>query len=285
MICSRASSKVADDGSDTIAIRGTMTSWTRRSPSSMTALIICSSSASRMPCSPPRSTIRSSSSAVIRASVVTSAPRRRAMVRVMNVRNATTGRKMRPMTSTGRARASENASGCASASDLGTSSPKTIVNSESRIVTVIRPMAPARSGDMPTDTSRSARRAARLTPAKADARKPMNVIASWMTARNRPGSLVRRRTRPAPRRPSSISWSTRLGRSETRAISAATKTPLRRTSRTMIPSSMRVSPIRPASLPRRVPTGPGRRPWAGSGVGRACGRASPRRACPAGRPA
>ena len=57
-IVSIARSIVADDCRAMIATRGTITSWTRRPPSSMTALIICSSSASRMPCSPPRSTIR-----------------------------------------------------------------------------------------------------------------------------------------------------------------------------------------------------------------------------------
>ena len=39
----------------------------------------------------------------------------------------------------------------------------------------------------------------RLTPANAEARKPMNVMPSWMTARNRPGLALRRWTRPAPR--------------------------------------------------------------------------------------
>ena len=143
MIRSIASSNVDDAGRATIAIRGTMTSWRRRSPSSMTALIICSSSASRIPCSPPRSTISRSSSAVICASVVTSAPSAREIVRVVAVSSATTGRKMRPMMSTGRASASANASGWARASVLGTSSPNTIVNSDSRIVTTSRPTAPA----------------------------------------------------------------------------------------------------------------------------------------------
>ena len=42
----------------------------------------------------------------------------------------------------------------------------------------------------------------------------MNVIAIWMTARKRPGSSISRRTRGAPRRPSSTSWSTRLRRTD-----------------------------------------------------------------------
>ena len=143
MIRSIASSKVEDAGRDTIAIRGTITSWMRRSPSSMTALIICSSSASRMPCSPPRSTIRRSSSAVIWASVLTSAPNSREMLRVAAVSRATSGRRMRPMMSTGPARRSAKASGCASARVLGTSSPNTIVNSDRRIVTSSSATPPA----------------------------------------------------------------------------------------------------------------------------------------------
>ena len=51
----QGSFKLIVTGSATIDVRGTITSWTRRLPSSMTALIICSSSASRIPCSPPRS--------------------------------------------------------------------------------------------------------------------------------------------------------------------------------------------------------------------------------------
>ncbi len=69
-------------------MRGTITSWMRWSPSSMTAWIICSSSASRIPCSPPCSMIRRSSSALIRSSAATSAPNSRLMRRVVHVRNA-----------------------------------------------------------------------------------------------------------------------------------------------------------------------------------------------------
>ena len=152
--------------------------------------------------------------------------------------------------STGPASRSANASGCARASVLGTSSPNTMVNSDSRIVTSSSAMTDAGPDSMPSPTRRSASATARLTPAKAEARNPMNVIASWMTARKRPGSDVRRRTRSAPRRPSSTSWSTRLRRSETSAISAATNTALSRTSRTMIPISSRVLPIRRGPLPR-----------------------------------
>ena len=82
-----ASSKVAVAGRAAIAIRGIITSWTRRSPSSMTALIICSSSASRTPCSPPRSTISRSSSAVIWASLSRVAPNSPAIARVIPVRS------------------------------------------------------------------------------------------------------------------------------------------------------------------------------------------------------
>ena len=49
-----------------MSMRGTITSWTRLLASSSTAPIICSSSASMTPCSPPRSTRIISSSGVIR---------------------------------------------------------------------------------------------------------------------------------------------------------------------------------------------------------------------------
>ena len=88
-------------GRATIAIRGTITSCRRRSPSSMTALIICSSSASRMPCSPPRSTISLSSSAVIWASLDTLTPRSRVIALVTRVRNQTIGLRTRAIHSTG----------------------------------------------------------------------------------------------------------------------------------------------------------------------------------------
>src|ERR1035437_9874329 len=65
MKVSMTSSMVAVTGRAVMSVRGTMTSWMRRPPSSMTALIICSSSASRMPVSPPRSTMSLSSSVLI----------------------------------------------------------------------------------------------------------------------------------------------------------------------------------------------------------------------------
>ena len=119
MTVSIASSKMAVAPRATIAIRGTITSWSRRSPSSMTALIICSSSASRIPCSPPRSTISRSSSAVICASVVTSAPNSRVTQRVIAVSSATTGPSSRARKSTGRDSTSANRSALASASVFG----------------------------------------------------------------------------------------------------------------------------------------------------------------------
>ena len=65
-----------------------------------------------------------------------------------------------------------------------------------------------------------------LAPAKAAARKPMKVMTSCSTARNRPGWLMSRSTRRAPLSPSSMSCWSRLRRTVTRAISAATNTPL-----------------------------------------------------------
>ena len=61
----------------------------------------------------------------------------------------------------------------------------------------------------------------------------MNVSPIWVTARNRPGCCMSRRTRRAEPLPSSTSCSTRVRRIVTSAISAATKTPSSSVRRTM----------------------------------------------------
>ena len=198
-----ASSNVAEDGRPVIAVRGTITSWTRPWPSSMTAWIICSSSASRMPCSPPRSTMSLSSSALICASCETSAPSALVIRRVIPVRRPTSGPRIRPSQSMGRPRTRANRSGWPSASVFGTSSPNTIVNSARRTVTSTSDTGDA--VDPMIGVSTLSRRVTRLTAAYAEAKKPRNVSPSWLTARNRPGSSSRRRTRRALRLPSSTS--------------------------------------------------------------------------------
>ena len=97
-----------------------------------------------------------------------------------------------------------------------------------------RPGAPRKRPDV---ASQVAMPSTRLTAANAEARKPRKLIPIWMTARNRPGCSLSRRTRAAPPWPSSTSCWRRLRRSVTSAISVAEKTPLSRTSTTMIPSS------------------------------------------------
>src|SRR5712691_8500798 len=216
-------------------MRGIMTSWRRRSPSSMIELIICSSSASRTPCSPPRSTIRRSSSAVIWASFETFAPNTLAIVLVMPVSRAMSGDKARARNSIGSDSAIATRSALARARVFGTSSAKTIVNRASRTVTMTRAMPAAL---LPASGASSLLRlSTRLTAAYADAKKPITVRPSCDTARNRPGSSSRRRTRRAPGLPSSTSCSTRLRRIDTRAISPATKKPSRSVKRTMTRSS------------------------------------------------
>ena len=108
-------------------MRGTITSWMRRSPSSMTAWIICSSSASSTPDSPPRSTSSLNSSALIRSAASARMPSGRVTAPVTVVRRSTTGPKRRASQSIGPEMASAIASGRASEIVLGTSSPKTIV--------------------------------------------------------------------------------------------------------------------------------------------------------------
>ena len=130
-------------------MRGTMTSWMRWSPSSMTAWIICSSSASRMPCSPPCSMIRRSSSELIRSSAATSAPNSRLIRRVVQVRNATSGPNSVPRTSMSRLVDIATRSAWARPICLGTSSPKMIVKRVRRTVTTTSAIAFAASGERP----------------------------------------------------------------------------------------------------------------------------------------
>ena len=249
-----ACSRVASASTEAIATRGTITSCTRRSPSSMTALIICSSSASRTPCSPPRSTMRRSSSALIAASWFMSTPIERVTQRVMPLMTATSGPRARASQSIGRARTSANRSGLASAIDFGISSAKTIVNSARMMVTATRAVPPAAAGSMPSRSSRPWRPSTRLTAANAEAKKPIIVSPIWATARNRPGSSMSLRTRRALGRPSSTSWSMRLRRTDTRAISAATKKPSRKVRKTrnrISPSGKLMSSRSSRGMPRR----------------------------------
>ncbi len=83
----------------------------------------------------------------------------------------------------------------------------------------------------------------------------MKVMASWSTARKRPGLLMSRSTRWAPLSPSSMSCWSRLRRTVTSEISAATKTPLSRMRNAMMSSS----PMAPIS----AVSGVGCRPAAG----------------------
>ena len=256
-----------------------MTSWTRWSPSSMTAWIICSSSASRMPCSPPCSMIRRSSSELIRSSAGTSARNRRLTQRVTVVSAPTSGPSSVPRTSMNRDVDSATRSACASPICFGTSSPNTIVNSVSRIVTTTSAMPSAAFASGPNWRSTSAAPSTRLTAANADARKPRKLMPIWMTARNRPGLPLRCWTRTAAPLPSSISCWIRLRRRVTRAISVAEKIPLSTTRMTMRPSSGR-APLTRDRHRQRVPTPP--RPV--SGVARGSGRGRRPRACRAARP-
>ena len=179
-------------------MRGTITSWMRWSPSSMTAWIICSSSASRIPCSPPCSMIRRSSSALIRSSAATSAPNSRLMRRVVHVRNATSGPKIVPSTSMRRLVENTTRSAWARPICFGTSSPKMIVKIVSSPVTTTSAIRFAAPASGPNVASQAAIPSTRLTAANAEARKPRKLMPIWMTARKRPGCCLSRRTRAAP---------------------------------------------------------------------------------------
>ena len=94
-----------------------------------------------------------------------SAPNGRVTARVIPVSSATSGPSSRPMTSIGRDTASAKRSGKASASVFGTSSPKTIVNTARRTVTMTRAIPAAYSRRASTRSSRPVSRSVRLTAA------------------------------------------------------------------------------------------------------------------------
>ena len=111
-------------------------------------------------------------------------------------------------------------------------------------------------------------------PANAAARKPTKVMTSWSTARKRPGWLMSRSTRRARLSPSSMSCWSRLRRTVTSAISAATNTPL---SEDEHPDDEQLDERRPSAVPgvavvRRLPAGSRMRgrhahaPWCAAGT-------------------
>ena len=112
------------------------------------------------------------------------------------------GAAARPSTSSGAASVRAKRSGWASASVLGTSSREHDREQRQQdgddqqgdaVRRARRPRPPRRAGPPAPSV--------RLTAAKADARKPMNVRPTWLTARKRPGSPGRRWTRRGPGRP------------------------------------------------------------------------------------
>ncbi len=253
-----------------MSMRGTMTSWTRRSPSSMTALIICSSSASRI--------------ALLPAALDDQAE---LLGRDLGV--ARDLRAEQPGDPAGDPRQERDDRPEHPAQEVdgqrqGEREAFRVGQRERLRHELTEDDREQREDDRDDDEGDPLGRPSsmprssvvspsdRLTAAYADAKNPTKVRPSWMTARNRPGSSMRRRTRRAPRTRSSTSCSIRLRRIVMRAISAATKTPSRMIRIPMTSSSPngRLTPL--GSL-RRV----------GPGLARSS-RERPRRACRPERP-
>ena len=249
----------------------------------MTALIICSSSASRIPCSPPRSTISRSSSAVIWASVVTSAPNRRVTARVIAVSSATTGPRRRPRKSSGPRQGEREPLGVGERERLG-----------DELGEHDREQGEDDRHDEQRDDVRRARvharrptSSAREAVCEADGREGRGEEADEREAELDDGEEPARVARAGggragrPGCPSSTSCSTRLRRIETSAISAATKNASRsvRTIRNRISTRSREVLDRGSIvLGRAVASGAARRGSRGCAPGRRP------RACPAARP-
>ena len=147
---------------------------------------------------------------------------------VRRTRSATSGLTIFAKREIGPEATSAIRSGFAKANPFGISSPRTMETTETRRVTTRSAITPARSPIHETPLSGVASSSTMLTAATAEARAPRKVIATWITAKKRPGSLRRRSARAARRSPSSASSSRRVRRTVTKAISAATKRPLRR---------------------------------------------------------
>jgi hypothetical protein len=135
-IVSIASSKDAVACIAAIAIRGTITSWTPPAAELDDRVDHLLLLGLEDPCSPPRSTMRRSSSAVIDASLLSVAPKSRVIAAVTPVRSAMTGPRARARKSIGSDRTIANRSVLARASVLGTSSAKTMVKSARMTVTM-----------------------------------------------------------------------------------------------------------------------------------------------------
>ena len=121
-------------------------------------------------------------------------------------------------------------SGLARAKPFGINSPSTMETTETMKVTRRSAIVSAWSARKATPRSGSATTVTMLTAATAEASAPRKVIATWITARKRPGSRISRWARLARRSPDSASSSRRVRRTETKAISAPTKNPLMRIS-------------------------------------------------------
>lgn len=195
------------------------------------------------------------------------------------VRNQTTGRAAWDIQRSGRETRRLTRSLLRSASDFGTSSPRTIDSTEMKATTraSASSSAPRRS---PRPVSQAARGASSVAPPKAPAVAPRTVIPTWTVARKRSGFLRRASAERAPRWPSFASSSNRVRRTERIPISEAEKKPLTRQSTRMTNTSAPKStgspvmkwraPADRARHPRpvRPPTAPvrgGRSPVYGAG--------------------
>ena len=204
----------------------------------MTALIICSSSASSTPCWLPCSTIRRISAAESSGVRVGSMPNGFEMILVSSTSTATRGLTILAKRVIGPETARAMRSGLARANPFGINSPSTMEKTETMKVTRRSAIVSAWSAMSAIPRSGSATTVTMLTAATAEASAPRKVIATWITARKRPGSRISFWARLARRSPASASSSRRVRRTETKAISAPTKKPLMRISSKMIRMSV-----------------------------------------------
>ena len=213
-------------------------------PSSSTAPIICCSSASIVPCSPPRSTRIISSSAVTRSCCWSEMPNSRAMAWVSVVSSQTSGARTRPSKSIGTAKRKRQALGVGVGDGLGhqlaEEDREQADQPWSRASSEISSACGARTGIVGQRLAQVAddARAGEGRGEEADEGQ-----ADLDDGQEATGLAISRSTRRAPALPSSTSCSMRVRRTRTSENSAATKRPLRKISTAMMSEFHRLDRI------------------------------------------
>ena len=223
LICSGG----ASTGSATTRLRGTITSPAVSSRKARAREAISAVGGSSEPAFPASSTSCSSSSAERRASVkVVRSPKGRSTRFEVLVRSQTSGRASWESHRSGFPTTSAYRSALRSASDFGTSSPRTSDRYDTSATTSAKAMLPAQGARGGKAATAGSMRRESWAPPRAAAVAPTTVMPVWTVAMSRSGAFRSSSTARAPGRRCSTSWWMRLRRNAMSAISAPAKMPL-----------------------------------------------------------